>query len=252
MKITPLEIRQKNFERTMRGYDKDEVTAFLVTLSQEWERLIDETKELRIKYESSEREVSKLREVESSLYKTLKTAEDTGANLIDQAQKTAELHLRESQLKADALLSEAKERAKNTMDEAEQSAKDIIEDMEGRLMDLVQDYKNLEMQRNNLLADLKRISSESLDRAERMKKTDDFNPDQYLNRARKDLKKIVYPNSEPAPIKQPELPKVEAPQVEVQKTEVAPEPAPAEAKTIQPVQPEPQPAVARSFFDDIA
>jgi cell division initiation protein len=247
MKITPLEIRQKNFERTMRGYDKDEVTAFLVTLSQEWERLIDETKELRIKYESSEREVSKLREVESSLYKTLKTAEDTGANLIDQASKTADLHLRESQFRADAIMNEAKEKAKNTLEEAEMSSKEIIEDMEQRLMDLVQDYKNLEMQRNNLLADLKRISSESLDRADRVKKTDDFNPDQYLSRARKELKKIVYPNSEPVNMKQPEAPKMEAPKVE---PESEPAPVPVEAK--KPLATESQPAVARSFFDDIA
>ncbi|HEY0743715.1 MAG TPA: DivIVA domain-containing protein, partial [Chryseosolibacter sp.] len=74
MKITPLEIRQKTFEKNFRGYEKDEVHAFLLTLSQEWERLMDENKELRIKLETTEREVSKLREVESSLFKTLKTA----------------------------------------------------------------------------------------------------------------------------------------------------------------------------------
>jgi DivIVA domain-containing protein len=72
MKITPLEIRQKTFEKNFRGYEKDEVHAFLLTLSQEWERLMDENKELRIKLEGTEREVGKLREVESSLYKTLK------------------------------------------------------------------------------------------------------------------------------------------------------------------------------------
>lgn len=72
MKITPLEIRQKAFEKVLRGYDKDEVNAFLQTLSQEWERSLDESKEIRIKLEATEREVSKLREVESSLFKTLK------------------------------------------------------------------------------------------------------------------------------------------------------------------------------------
>ena len=41
MKITPLEIRQKNFEKKLRGYDKDEVSAFLLSLSNEWERLVD-------------------------------------------------------------------------------------------------------------------------------------------------------------------------------------------------------------------
>ena len=46
MKITPLEIRQKAFEKNFRGYNQDEVNAFLQTLSQEWERVGDENKEL--------------------------------------------------------------------------------------------------------------------------------------------------------------------------------------------------------------
>jgi len=112
MKVTPLEIRQKTFERTLRGYDKDEVNAFLLSLSQEWERMNDEIKEMKMKFENSEREVSKLREVETSLFRTLKTAEDTGANVVDQAKKTAELHVREAQISANALLNEAKDKAK--------------------------------------------------------------------------------------------------------------------------------------------
>src|SRR6478609_12196476 len=112
MRITPLDIRQKTFEKNFRGYEKDEVNAFLLTLSQEWERMMDENKELRMKLESSEREVLKLREVEGSLYKTLKTAEDTGANVIEQARQTAELHLRESQIQAELIGQEAKVKAR--------------------------------------------------------------------------------------------------------------------------------------------
>jgi len=242
MKITPLEIRQKSFERVMRGYDKDEVTAFLVTLSQEWERLIDETKELRIKYESSEREVSKLREVESSLYKTLKTAEDTGANMIDQATKTAELHLRETQLKAEAIMNEAKAKAKGTIEESEISSKQLVEEMEDRLKELVENYKKLEQQRDNLLSDLKRISNETLERADRVvKNSDDFNPDQYLSRARKELKKIIYPNSEPAPTPVPV--KIEVPKEEAKPSPVLEETKPVAAQAS---------TGTRSFFDDIA
>ena len=112
MKITPLEIRQKQFEKKLRGYDKDEVNAFLLTLSQEWEKVMDEKKELTIKLDASQKEVEKLREVESSLFKTLKTAEDTGANMIDQANKAAELHLKEAHINSEALMNEAKSRAK--------------------------------------------------------------------------------------------------------------------------------------------
>jgi len=49
MKITPLEIRQKEFEKKLRGYDKEEVNAFLESLSKEWERVLDENKEYKIK-----------------------------------------------------------------------------------------------------------------------------------------------------------------------------------------------------------
>src|SRR5690606_21201020 len=126
MRITPLEIRQKSFEKHFRGYDKDEVNAFLLTLSQEWERIVDENKEFRIKLEAAEREVSKLREVEGSLFKTLKTAEDTGANVVEQAKQAAELHLKESRIKADGILNEARLKAKNTVDEAELRAREIL------------------------------------------------------------------------------------------------------------------------------
>ena len=236
MKITPLEIRQKAFEKAMRGYDKDEVNAFLATLSQEWERLLDEAKEYRIKYEASEREVAKLHEVESSLYKTLKTAEDTGANLIDQANKTAKLHLREAQMKAEAILNEAKSKAKDIIDESEGSSKQLMEEMEERLKELVGDYKNLEIHRDNLLSDLKRLSHEILDRTDRMKKQDDFNPDQYLSKARKELKKITYPNHEPAPVK------TEMPSEGPKTTPIVEKNQPVEA----------QATGSRSFFDNIS
>lgn len=197
MKITPLEIRQKAFEKVLRGYDKDEVNAFLLSLSQEWERALDDAKELRIKYEASEREVNKLREVESSLYKTLKTAEDTGANLIGQANKAAELHLKETQMKAEGMLNEAKVKAKDTIEMAEVTSKQMLEEMEDRLKSLVQQYKGLETYRDNLLSDLKRMAGETIDRVERMKTVArEFDPEQHLNMARRETKKALYPNAD--------------------------------------------------------
>lgn len=208
MKITPLEIRQKLFERTMRGYDKDEVSAFLLSLSQEWERAQDEVKEMRIKLDSSEREVSKLREVESSLYKTLKTAEDTGSNMIEQASKTAELHMRETQLKAEAMLNEAKSKARDAIEVAEETAKQMLEEMENRLKSLVEEYKTLESHRDNLLSDLKRLAGETIDRVERMKgTTKEFDPDHHLVFAKREAKKVLHPNASfETPVRKPLMP----------------------------------------------
>lgn len=167
MNITPLEIRQKVFEKNFRGYDKDEVTAFLTSLSVEWEKLQDQTKELKYKLEAAEKEVQKLREVENSLFKTLKTAEDTGANMIEHATKTAELHMKETEMKADALMSEAKSRAKNIIEDAENRASEIVEDMEDEIRQLEQVFKSLSANKNSMMAELKMLTSDILEKIKR-------------------------------------------------------------------------------------
>jgi cell division initiation protein len=196
MRITPLDIRQKTFEKNFRGYEKDEVNAFLLTLSQEWERILDENRELRLKLEGTEREVTKLREVENSLYKTLKTAEDTGANVIDQARTAANLHLRESQIQADGLLQEAKSKARDTIEESDSRAKEILAEMEERLKLLIENYKMIEASREDLLANFKHIASDALDRVERSRNlTRDFDPDKHLAMVKREARRVAFPNS---------------------------------------------------------
>lgn len=230
MKITPLEIRQKSFEKNFRGYDKDEVNAFLLTLSQEWERLMDESKELRIKLESAEKEIVKLREVENSLFKTLKTAEDTGANLIDQAHKAAELHLRETQIKAEGMLNEARTKAKDTIEEAEMRAREILDEMEDRLKQLTQQYKTLDSLRDDMLREVKRFAQDTVEKAEKLSsKKENFDPERHLAMARKEVNKSIFPNNDVVP--------------------VTPKP---EKQTIEPPKPvAKEPKKAGSFFDEI-
>lgn len=169
MKITPLEIRQKNFEKAFRGINKEEVHAFLISLSHEWERMLDENKELKSDVQKLEREVQKLREVETTLFKTLKTAEDTGANVIDQANRTAELHLKETQINAEALLNEAKNRARAIIDRAEDQAKGIIEGMASEVKELEENYRIIENQRDNVITQLKILSGDVMSKVEKIK-----------------------------------------------------------------------------------
>jgi len=163
MKITPLDIRQKTFEKNFRGYDKDEVSTFLSYLSHEWEKLVEEKNALKIKYEHAEKEASKLREVEQSLFKTLKTAEDTGASIIEQANKTAELILKEAQMNADALHAESRGNARSMIDLAESQSKNIIEDLKEDVNALVENYEKLLDHRDYLLKNLKRTAAETLE-----------------------------------------------------------------------------------------
>jgi cell division initiation protein len=186
----------------------------------------------------------KLREVESSLFKTLKTAEDTGANVIEQARQAAELMLRESQLKTDAMLNEAKVKAHNTIEEAEIRAKNTLVEMEDRLKEMAESYKKLENTRDELLMELKRISQDTIERVERIKSNaKSFDADQHIKQARKEIKQTIFPNVEFSNISVP--PPVTPP---------APQPAPVirEEKSEQPVLVETSTGkTIKSFFDEI-
>lgn len=242
MRITPLEIRQKTFEKNFRGYEKEEVHAFLTTLSQEWERIVDENKELKFKFESTEREIQKLREVESSLYKTLKTAEDTGASVIEQSRKAAELHLQESQLKAEQILSEAKTKAKDTIEESEMRARQIIADMEDRVKAMVDQYKKLESTRDDMVSELKRLASEVMEKVERAKAgARTFDADRHLSSVRREASRVAFPNMDyesPATSSQPVAHHEEDKEDSEENAQV-------------PAQPEPGRKTHKSFFDEI-
>lgn len=194
MNITPLEIRQKEFEKGFRGYDKDEVSAFLNSLSVEWERLYDQNKELKYKLEASENEVKKLREVENSLFKTLKTAEDTGANMVEQATRTAELHMKETEMRADGLMSEAKSRARSIIEEAENRSSIIIDDMEDEIRQLEQVFRSMDANKTSLISELKLLAEDILNKVGRHQ---DFPSDikPHLKKA-KDLGREINDNSD--------------------------------------------------------
>ncbi|MEQ9305494.1 MAG: DivIVA domain-containing protein [Marinoscillum sp.] len=258
MKITPLEIRQKNFEKKLRGYDKDEVSAFLISLSNEWERLLDENKENRIKLDQALKEVQKLREVESSLFKTLKTAEDTGANLIDQANKAAELHLKETQMNAEAMMSEAKSKAKNIIEKSEMEARQMIEEMQDAIKDMEQNYKALENHRDNMISELKNFSEDILDKLNRtVRQKGEFKLEDHTKRVkalvRESEARINKENLSIRPVKMKPLQ-----QPEVKRTSGSTQSAPVSTDKPTPSKPAKVPVVSKSsgkgegsFFDEL-
>ena len=169
MKITPIEIKQKSFTSRSfgKGYDKEEVAAFLSLLAREWENLQDENKEQKIKLSLLEKEIDKLKEVETSLFRTLKTAEDSSANIIDQARRTAELKVREAQIKADVLLNDAREQAKMIVQKANERARNTIEDLVHQMQGKEREYTELENIRDNFISEIKSYIHESLEKIER-------------------------------------------------------------------------------------
>ena len=204
MKITALDIRQKTFEKSFRGVDKDEVQAFLNTISQQWERMGDENRELRLKLEHAQQDVQKMREVESSLYRTLKTAEDTGNHITEQAQRDADLRVREAQLQAEQLLGDARQRARTVVDEAFLQAEKTVADMQREVTGLGQECQRLEQQLDGLVRDLHHLASDALDKVEKARNRPKGGTAAILSRAaRVQVERPKEPAAEPSSTPEP-------------------------------------------------
>jgi len=147
--------------------DKDEVNAFLLTLSQQWERMQEENKDLRLKLEAATKELQKMRDVESSLYRTLKTAEDTGSNMIEQANKEAGLKVLEAQLKSEQLLNDARLKARSLIEDAYSQSEKAVVEMQHEVKALEQEHQRMENYLDNLVRDLKNLATDALDKVEK-------------------------------------------------------------------------------------
>jgi cell division initiation protein len=170
MKITPIEIRQHTFDKGLRGYKTEDVDAFLVSLSLEWERLTGEYKMLKMQLEIAEKELGKLKEVEMTLFRTLKTAEDTSAQITDQANKAGEKYVDEARQKADEMLADARKKSALMVQDAENQARYLKDNILNDLKSLEHDFKALESYKENLAVQIRTLANNAVDSVDRFEK----------------------------------------------------------------------------------
>jgi cell division initiation protein len=160
MKITSLEIKQHEFEKSFRGYDIEEVNHFLSNIAQEWERMLNESKMLKMQLDISEKEASKLREVEMTLIKTLRTAEDTSTRLTENAANQASKKVAEAEQKAARIIAEAENIASQLIADAEQKVLDINIAAKAEFAEIEESFQSIEARKLSVLNKLKSITSE--------------------------------------------------------------------------------------------
>ncbi len=107
MKLTPLDIRHKEFKRGMRGYVDEEVDEFLDQIADEFERLFKENIDCGERIENLEEQVARFRRIEETLQKTLVSAQQSAEELKQNATKESQLILRDAELKARQMVNES-------------------------------------------------------------------------------------------------------------------------------------------------
>jgi cell division initiation protein len=245
MRITPLDVRKQEFRKGMRGLDAEEVYAFLATVADEYEAVLNDNKALRERLLELDDKVQEYRSMEKTLRDTLLTAERVTVDAKDNARREANLIIKEAQIEAEKAL-------RNIKNES---------------MQLRQQVQQLRAQRESYLAKMRVVAESHLNFIESaqddVEDDDDISaparpqvpPADALRRANTNLfeapaKPAPAPAAPEAPIRTPEIP-----------AQPAKGAAPAPPRPQQPKQPQPPqpreagpgtPATSHDDADDIA
>lgn len=119
MQLTPIDIRNKEFRKGMRGYRCEEVEKFLEAVSHEFETVYAENFELREKIQRAEAELTHYRQLEGTLQQTMLLAQQTAEEARQAARREAEVMLKEAEQEKEKRLSEAKAKWEEIQEEIE-------------------------------------------------------------------------------------------------------------------------------------
>jgi cell division initiation protein len=119
MKVTPLDLRQQRFKTVMRGYDRGDVQAFLLEVSDDYENALRENDRLRQDVVKLEAVLGEHRGQERNLRNTLLTAQKHADDVRENAQTEAGLIIREAEGQRDLLLQKAQARLEDVQREIE-------------------------------------------------------------------------------------------------------------------------------------
>lgn len=123
MSLTPLDIHNKEFSRSFRGYDEDEVNEFLDLIIKEFEILIREKKELEERIAQSSEKLGHFSNIEETLSKTIIVAQETADEVKANAKKESELIKKEAEKNADRIINEALAKSRKIAMEVEELKK---------------------------------------------------------------------------------------------------------------------------------
>lgn len=142
MKLTPLEIRHKEFGRSMRGYKDIDVDEFLDDVADEFERLFNENIDHKERLEALEEKIEQYKNIEETLKKTLLSAQQQAEELKHNAKKESDLILRDAELKSRSILNDSyAERQK--IQRSVQALKQKQEELRYQLRSVLESYMNI-------------------------------------------------------------------------------------------------------------
>ena len=156
MRITPLDIQQKQFASKFRGFDMEEVDSFLELIREEMEELLMENANLREEAKRFEKQLKEYKSMEGTLRDTLIGTQQMVEEYRNNATKEAALIKKEAELRAD----------------------DIIRDAQMKVVKIHEDITDLKGIRRHFKEEVKRLIQSHMNMLEFDKEREEETPDE--------------------------------------------------------------------------
>ena len=142
--LTPMDIHNKDFKRSFRGYDEDEIDDFLDQVVNDYEKLFWENDRLKEDLERAKKDNEQYQQLEKNLKDTLLVAQKTAEEVTTNARRNTE-EMRENTAKE----------CQNMRREAEMHAKSQLDEAADKVRAIVAEYDRLVREKNQFLRKIK-------------------------------------------------------------------------------------------------
>lgn len=110
--ITPVDIENKEFKKSFRGYDIDEIEAFLTELAKDYARIYRENASLKDKNAMLADAVENYKEMEETMRSAIISAQRTSEEILKNAHEQADIINKEAKIRAQEMINEAEEKVR--------------------------------------------------------------------------------------------------------------------------------------------
>ncbi len=175
MAITPADIEQLTFSPSKRGYDTEEVDAFLEQLSGEVDAMLQKIADLKGRLNTSEQQLvaseAQVEQLQAQLSAAPQVSQATVADISAQPGTTASEEqisqvLIVAQQSADKIVAEARENADKIRTEADQKAREVIRQALAEKQNELDEIDRLKQSREQFRTDYKNLIQRFMDDAD--------------------------------------------------------------------------------------
>ncbi len=140
--LTPLDIHNKEFKRSFRGYNEEEVDEFLDRVIKDYEQLYRDNMEIKETLDRVNGKLEHYQHMENTLHNTLIIAQETAEDVKLNAKKESELLMKEAEIRGQRLVDEAVSKVRRATAEYEELKKHT-QIYRTRMQTLIQDQMEM-------------------------------------------------------------------------------------------------------------